>query len=182
MSNLNLPSCNLLLLTAHCFSMWHSLEFDTDICVTALQIAVGGYLITSAPPLHQSKAACIPHPSPKTCLRLLNILAANADGSEQHPRVTALGWSLVWPHRSSLQSSFTPGNFMSQVPSNSNGLHCLMNDILHGKGNSLHYFSIQSCFPWIFLGLGARRLSRPLPTFTPAYIFHCISSWLPLLI
>lgn len=41
-----------------------------------------------------------------------------------------------------------------------------MNNILHGKGSSLCYFSVQSCFPWIFLGLGARRLQRPLLHFT----------------
>lgn len=74
MSKLNLPSCNLLLLTAHCFIMWHSLEFDTDIFVTALQTAVGGYSITSVPRPHQCKTACIPQPSPKNMLRGLEYL------------------------------------------------------------------------------------------------------------
>lgn len=141
----------------------------------------------------QSGTACIPHPSPKIILNSLAALAANAEGSEQHLSVTAFGYSLVWPHWSlpppwPPSSCHVPGALLEQWA-------LLLNDDIPHTKATLHYFSFQFPFQNYFsfhfhssLAFpeysysGLKRLSRPPAALTPAYIFHCISSWLPLLI
>lgn len=179
MSNSNLPSCNLLLLTGQCFILWLSSNSRWHLC-DDLQKALGGYSSTPAPPPPSLGQPASLAPLQKSCSRLSSALAANAEGFEQHPSVTALGHSVVWPCWSlpppwPPSSGHVPGTLLQQWAL------LLNDDLLHAKA-TLYYFSFQSCFPWIFLGLRAKRLSRPSPALTPAYIFHCISSWLPLLI
>lgn len=171
MSNSNLPSCNLLLLTGHCFVLWLSSDSRWHLC-DDLQTALGGYSNTPAPPLASLGQPAPLTPLQKSCSRLLRALAANAEGSEQSPSVTALGYSLVWP-RWSLQPPWPPSS--CHVPGTLLQQWALLldDDILHAKA-TLHCFAFQSCFPCIFLGLRAKRLSRPSPALTPAYIFHCI--------
>lgn len=135
------------------------------------------YLCTSS---SQSGTACIPYPSPKIVLNALQCPSCTCRGLW-----AALQCDSPWVHPD-------VGTLISAIPCSPSPCHVsgpllqqwallLNDDILHAK-TTLHYFSFQSCSPWIFLGIKAKRLSRPSPALTPAYIFHCISSWLPFLI
>lgn len=124
-----------------------------------------------------SGTACIPHPSPKRVLNALECpgcklwAALQCDSPWVHPGVATL-----------ISANPLPTQLMSYPSALLQQWALLLNDdVLHAKA-TLHYSSFQSCFPWIFLGLKAERLSRSSPALTPAYIFHCISSWLPSLI
>lgn len=167
MSNLNLLSCNLLLLTAHYSIMWHLLRvWHRHLCNCPSNSCRRLFDLphTSSSPVYNSLHPSLPsktHTQGSGISWLRIQMALNST-----PVWKPLGGA--WYSHTVLLFNlpFNLDNFMSQVFSYSNGLYGLM--IWKRHFSSLFFspilLSLNTPRAW-----STRRLSRPLPTFIPAY-------------